>query len=294
MICKKPFILKPVGISQKDVLLSEDARMASTPFPCGKCLHCRINKSREWKFRIILESLCYENNCFVTLTYDDEHIPRDWNLSKEDYQNFLKLLRYNLPDRTIRYFIVGEYGNDKGRPHYHAILFNVGMHEASAIRKAWGKGFIHVGEVNKDTASYVTSYVTKGWTLDNVSELKGRTPEFMRSSKGSKYIKGGLGAPALNVIADRMKRFGKDIGVIKELRVGKKTFPLGGYLSKKLSKMVGNEDVYDLEFYERQNEVFEKFMVEGENFLDNIIKHDYGKRIRNEKRHKLFKQRRTL
>ena len=79
----------------------------------------------------MLESQVHADNCFVTLTYDDEHLPRPhrpghWMPSLSPYHvtNFIKRLRrhYEIP---IRYFLAGEYGNDSQRPHYHLALFGL-------------------------------------------------------------------------------------------------------------------------------------------------------------------------
>ena len=64
--------------------------------PCGKCVGCIKDKAREWSVRVANEGRMYENNCVVTLTYDDEHLPQDGSLHKSDYQKFLKLVRKRL------------------------------------------------------------------------------------------------------------------------------------------------------------------------------------------------------
>ena len=148
MMCKKPFLKTPYGVRPIDTILSEQARLGSTPFPCGQCLHCRINRSRMWQHRILLEDSVSDRSCFVTLTYNEENLPKDRSLNIEDYQKFLKLLRY-FTKRKIRYVLVGEYGKKDERPHYHAILFGVGEDESEVIEKSWKKGFILVGDCNK-------------------------------------------------------------------------------------------------------------------------------------------------
>ena len=63
------------------------------PLPCGKCLACKLSKAREWAVRCVLEASMYEENCFVTLTYDDEHLPTDHLVSRKAIQDFIKRLR---------------------------------------------------------------------------------------------------------------------------------------------------------------------------------------------------------
>ena len=121
---------------------------------CGKCIGCRLDYSRDWATRGYLEMMNSKNNYFVTLTYDNEHLPVpkqmtiektgeiitewdmkrfgiDWNgtLVKKDIEQFMDTLRHKMArdpynHRGIRYCLCGEYGELNRRPHYHIILFN--------------------------------------------------------------------------------------------------------------------------------------------------------------------------
>ena len=112
--------------------------------PCGKCTGCRTEYSRQWAMRIKHEaSLWGKKNSFVTLTYDDENLPRKGNsttLIKKDFQDFMKRLREPnqeldwTPPTPIRYYHCGEYGDQFGRPHYHAILFNTSFPDLKQIQ----------------------------------------------------------------------------------------------------------------------------------------------------------------
>lgn len=112
--------------------------------PCGRCIGCRIDKSREWALRCVNEADLHPRNCFITLTYNNESLPKDQSLSKRHFQLFIKRLRkhhgltkdrinndkaYSTDDGKIRYpiryFMCGEYGDQLTRPHYHACLFNI-------------------------------------------------------------------------------------------------------------------------------------------------------------------------
>ena len=98
---------------------------------------------------------------FVTLTYDNEHVPENYNLEKTDLQKFFKRLRKRIPHK-IKYYAVGEYGSETQRPHYHIILFNLSLYGEKAIQvvnDTWGLGGIHIGEVNDKSINYVTKYV---------------------------------------------------------------------------------------------------------------------------------------
>lgn len=91
--------------------------------PCGKCLECSQSVSTEWALRICLEASLYERNCCLTLTYNDAHLPDGGLLCPRDYQLFLKRLRKAIAPAKVRYFLSGEYGDKRGRPHFHVILF---------------------------------------------------------------------------------------------------------------------------------------------------------------------------
>uniref|UniRef100_A0AAU8B8D0 Replication initiator protein n=1 Tax=Dulem virus 113 TaxID=3145590 RepID=A0AAU8B8D0_9VIRU len=104
--------------------------------PCGRCIGCRLEYSRQWANRCLLELEYHKEACFITLTYDDDHIPISWysdpatgeampalSLRKRDFQLFMKRLRKALGDVQIRFFAAGEYGKLTFRPHFHAIIF---------------------------------------------------------------------------------------------------------------------------------------------------------------------------
>lgn len=283
MLCSNPFVRTPVGVTRKMALLSDEARLAATPFPCGQCLACRINRSRVWQHRIMLESYVHSNSCFVTLTYDDENVPEDMNLKKEDYQKFLKRLRYYLGYK-FRYFLVGEYGEKTERPHFHVILFGVSMGEKDIIDRAWNKGYTKVGDVSKDSARYMTGYCVKGWTSDRNEKLRGRVPEFMRCSKHN----GGIGYGAVEFMKNKHK--GKDLGVVRELAYGKKKMPLGRYLSHKMN----DENDLDCAFWDYQEELFDRYLDKGCSLKDELLEDSKQKRLQVEKRNKIFKQKRSM
>ena len=141
--------------------------------PCGSCSGCRIERAKEWKVRCCLEASRFEVNSFITLTYDNAHLPKDGFLVKKDLQDFFKRLRYYCGD--VRYFACGEYGEITHRPHYHALLFGVNFDDCSfhtmsnhrpfftsdKLSKAWPHGLALVGSVDSGSIAYVTGYVEK-------------------------------------------------------------------------------------------------------------------------------------
>ena len=131
-------------LSSLKQLSARYGKAAIVPLPCGNCLCCRINKSKEWAVRCVLESLYHDENLFITLTYDDDHLPADGLLYRSDVTKFIKRLRHYC---SVRYFGCGEYGTKNKRPHYHLILFGChlddlkpignGLYESKLINKLW-------------------------------------------------------------------------------------------------------------------------------------------------------------
>lgn len=143
--------------------------------PCGQCIGCRLERSRQWAIRCVHEASLYERNCFVTLTYDNEHLPKDGSLDVRHFQLFMKRLRKEFSDQRIRFFHCGEYGETFKRPHYHACLFNfdpgdkvlwsvrdgVRLYTSENLSELWSQGFVTVGDVTFESAAYVARYITK-------------------------------------------------------------------------------------------------------------------------------------
>ena len=151
----------------------------SIQLPCRQCTGCRSEYSRQWAMRIVLEQSLWLNNIFITLTYNNEHLPEHNTLIKKDFQDFMKRLREPnqefdwTPPKPIRYYHCGEYGEKFDRPHYHAILFNTnfsdrkqlqghkGLTTSETLNYLWGKGHSSIGDVTFQSAAYVAGYVQK-------------------------------------------------------------------------------------------------------------------------------------
>ena len=161
MLCSNPYVKTQTGVTRLKAIMSEDARTATTPFPCGRCLHCKINKSREWTNRLLLENMSSADSKFVTLTYDPEYLPSDGSVNPIHLRNYIQNIRRK-HENTIRYFAIGEYGETTWRPHYHLALFSPddSLSERE-IARCWNKGFSHQGEISPESARYLTGYVTK-------------------------------------------------------------------------------------------------------------------------------------
>lgn len=162
--------------------------------PCGKCPACLANNRQEWTFRLNSEYLACSYGLFVTLTYDDEHLPLD-GVSKRDVQLFLKRLRKQIGNRSFRYFITAEYGDRTFRPHYHGLLFfSIGFDVSiyDRITSSWQNGFVDYGSIEPASVAYCTKYCMKQSFVP-----KGCNKTFRLMSKrpclGSNYLDNNIG-----------------------------------------------------------------------------------------------------
>lgn len=160
--------------------------LSALQLPCGQCIGCRLDYSRNWAIRLMYENQLHDESCFITLTYDDEHLPLDFSLDKREFQLFMKKLRRHFSGRKIRFFHAGEYGENYGRPHYHALLFGVSFTDKIPLKKTesgsyiwssatlsqlWGKGYCSIGEVTFESAAYVARYCLKKVTGQKKEEV---------------------------------------------------------------------------------------------------------------------------
>lgn len=151
--------------------------------PCGQCMACRLNRTREWGVRIMQEMESWKDSCFVTLTYDNEHLPEDNGLHKEHWQLFMKRLRRDYEPEKLKFLACGEYGDEFGRPHYHAVLFGVKAKD-ERIKDNWPYGFVRSDILTYERATYVAGYILKKIT-GKMQEEKygGRQPPFQLQSQ---------------------------------------------------------------------------------------------------------------
>jgi len=181
--------------------------------PCGQCVNCRLERSREWAIRCVHEAQMHQDNTFITLTYNNENLPKDGGLVKKDYQDFMKRLRKELWPRKIRYYHCGEYGSVRskngqvlkgllGRPHYHAILFGyqfpdleflkekkgVKLYTSPSLERIWGKGFVTVGAVTFESAAYVARYVMKKRTGEQAEGDEGKNHYVKPDENGELHL----------------------------------------------------------------------------------------------------------
>lgn len=187
--------------------------------PCGQCIGCRLERSRQWAVRCEHEASLYSDNCFLTLTFNDDNLPDSNSISVRDVQLFMKRLRKKFKGLDaverdgkitypIRFFACGEYGDKNARPHYHVCLFNFDfsdkvlyrvdnnnrLYTSNDLMTLWPYGFSIVGALTFQSAAYVARYITKKVTGDvaddhysyvnnDTGEIFDRVSEFVTMSR---------------------------------------------------------------------------------------------------------------
>lgn len=206
MQCTKPLTMAKLGI---DVA-------------CGKCRACRIQRARHWAARMAHEMPYHKSNTFVTLTYDEEHLPKDGMLDKKVFTDWIKALRREMEPERIKYYGCGEYGDKYGRPHYHAALFGVPL-EGHKLQRAfprgffarggptncWENGIVHIDYLCYDACRYVADYIQKKMYGKKAT---GRVEPFALMSNGIGYQ--WLLDNAVNLMRNRSLTVrGKQVGI---------------------------------------------------------------------------------
>lgn len=200
---------RPVRAYQKadgEVVFSEvrGDYIRTLELPCGQCIGCRLERSRQWAVRCLHESKLHEENSFVTLTYSDENLPSNGSLVYKHFQLFMRRMRKSL-GAPVRFYMAGEYGEQYGRPHYHALLFGKDFSDKKYFKSGkfgdalftsreldsyWRLGQCLVGTVTIQSAGYIARYCMKKVTGQFAEQYYGdRVPEFNRMS-----LKPGIGA----------------------------------------------------------------------------------------------------
>lgn len=189
--------------------------------PCRKCLSCRKDNARQWMIRGHHELLSHNNKgMMLNLTYDSENLPEGGNLEFRDLTLFFKRFRQFIKRKMklnikIKYLACGEYGENYGRPHYHAVIFGLskedfdkfdpldfsydtkaddkvylkrcakrGKHPlfiSKSISQIWNKGLVKIGSATVASVGYIAQYITKKLSIKDYVKL---VPEGIRVSQG--------------------------------------------------------------------------------------------------------------
>lgn len=192
-------------------------------FPCGKCLGCQLERSRQWAMRCVHEAdLFGDENMFLTLTIDDHHMPNSRSLDVRHLQKFMKRLRRRYG--KCRFFACGEYGEKNMRPHYHVLIFGLrwpqavdgkekegGMqliedgenrlYSSKILESLWPMGFSTIGALTFESAAYCARYMLKkvsgpkaaeryAHVVKRTGEIQMKKPEFIVMSRNPGIGKG--------------------------------------------------------------------------------------------------------
>jgi len=236
--------------------------------PCSRCEGCRLDRSRKWAIRCMHEAQMHKENCFITLTYDDDRLPdrpagvppANISLYYRDFQLFLKKLRKRFPKHNVRFYMAGEYGDLNGRPHFHACIFGFDFPDRDFFKKSpsgsiiyrskileslWTHGFSSVGNFDFKSAAYVARYCMKKVvgdladshyeTIDPITgEVYFRDPEFNKMS-----LKPGIGATWF-------AKFSSDVFPHDHVIVNSKPNSVPRYYDK-LYSSISTDNYHDLE-----------------------------------------------
>lgn len=188
MPCISPIIIRTKNIDYETGEIISDGYKDDQivrRVPCGKCYYCLQKKRGYWLSRMEYEARKSVSAHFVTLTYDDEHLPFDENgnpmVSKRDIQLFFKRLRKNTGSE-VKYFCVAEYGPQTHRPHYHAIIFNLSKIKVNGIDVLVDKEEVHLNIVNNWKNGNVSVFPALGATIGYVCKYH-TIPKDMRQPK---------------------------------------------------------------------------------------------------------------
>jgi len=202
--------------SVRFVSRSKRGAQDSLELPCGQCVGCRLERSRQWAMRCLHEASLHQDNAFITLTYSDSNLPRGGSLDYSDFQNFMKRLRKRVGTK-VRFYCGGEYGQEQMRPHFHACLFGYdfpdklyykktesgeSIYTSKLLESLWPLGLSSIGNVTFQSAAYIARYCVQKVTGDlaeahyrvitDDGEIIDRVPEFNHMS-----LKPGIGKPWL-------------------------------------------------------------------------------------------------
>lgn len=237
--------------------------------PCGKCIGCRLDYSRTWANRMMLELEYHDSAYFLTLTYDNENVPVTYyadertgeaiealTLVKRDVQLFFKRLRK--AGQKVRYYLAGEYGDNTMRPHYHAIVYGLVLNDLQVIKrssegvlytsdyltKIWKNGIVGVANVTWNTCAYVARYVTKklNGKLGEFYKVHNIQPEFCLMSR-----RPGIGRQYYEDNKNRI--YETDELIIKTKEGGKSVRPPRYF-----------DNIYEIEYPEKFEELKERRM----------------------------------
>lgn len=260
MRCFRPVTFTPKG------------QVGTLTTPCGRCMACRINKTEEWSVRCEYEASVHDKNCFVTLTYSDEFLPKDRKEAVSNIQNFIKRVRKHYAGNQaseLKYYLCFELGPTTFRPHYHIAFFGVDFepenweafkrkhYSSPTLDNLWPFGFNEVGLLNKTRMRYVSGYIQKKWLGSSSFKYKelGLIPPFQLSSKnlGTELLQKYSGRFTEQFLCDEGKKhvsryFQKKLGLNEIMADELHSLNQARYLDRKQEEREQYSELSDIEY----------------------------------------------
>lgn len=290
MLCSKPFF----RFSKSPDMVG--GKLAAVQHGCGQCLNCRINHGRVWTQRLLLENYTAKDSMFITLTYEDEKLPKGYHVSKDDWRKFIKRYRRRSEPAKLRFYAVGEYGNrPMYRPHYHAFIYSDSDLDRDAVAPSWGCGHIGIGDVTKESASYLVGYLVNKTVRRHDPFLDTLKPEFMSCSK----MKGGIGFQSVKKIAESLiKNKHWDNQLLRTINQGKQPKPLGRYLFKKMAEELNTDyrkitESYWENHYENYGHIEENAHSPGD-YMRGVLEKFKSDRLSQEAKFKIHRKGKSI
>lgn len=191
------------GLKGYDALARYPSMHEVVELPCGTCVGCKLRRVSDWALRCVHEASLHDRTSFLTLTYRTSRLPPNRSVLKRDHQIFFKRLRQQLRreykvTHKVRYFLCGEYGARKGRPHYHAVLFGWDfpdrelvpnpkggdnpLYTSPFLERVWQNGDVRIGEVTPASAAYVARYTLKKFRAEEGDR------EYLQTGRKAPYV----------------------------------------------------------------------------------------------------------
>lgn len=280
------------------------------PTRCGQCHCCRVAAKRAVVLRAMLERQQHEHACCATLTYSDEFVG-DYQVRPSDWVHARDRLRYHVRQELgvpLRFFGIGEYGEEKGRPHWHVVAFGL---PKSVGQEFWEQAWtdpqfkVPMGNVKVDVAGlaameYCAGYCMKKMTSPGDPWLEGRAPEFVIRPNRPGLGLGFAGEIAESILSDAAAlAVVKQVGDIpSQLRVGRGLQGLDKLLRNKVRDLVFDEAAADQAREARKANFFAECAL-GKEQMGAAWQAGAGSSaevrvVQREKRSKIFASRRTL
>lgn len=227
--------------------------------PCSKCNLCLANKRNAWSFRLKQELKTAKAAFFVTLTYSDSFLPGDGGLVKSDFQNYMKRVRKKV---KVRYYAVGEYGENTMRPHYHALVFGSGSPGklSRVLTDSWSLKGVPMGHVLVGSLTHASIHYTTKYVINKSNFPKGLQKPFSLMSRrpaiGYNYI----------VNAKRYHKRNKSFLVNDHGHV----FTLPRYYKEKIFSKLDRQ-IYNIELQNKLREKEEQELIRVSAFTNDPI-----------------------